>query len=126
MKGGDLGLDHKRTSTMTTTHVIEFSVNEQFQDSEQKYESIVESIIDQFVPAVGLTTGTCPNEIAARLMIELAFQIGATHTAQSVLSLLAAAADAAREGSLANEEATETTGSTDDYLLSLECSSVKH
>ena len=111
---------------MTTTHVIEFSVNEQFQDSEQKYESIVESIIDQFGPAVGLTTGTCPYEFAARLMIELAFQIGATHTAQSVLSLLAAAADAAREGSLAYEEAVETTGSTDDYLLSLECSSVKH
>ena len=126
MNGGDLGLDHKRTSPMTTTHVIEFSVNEQFQDSEQKYESIVESIIDQFVPAVGLTTGTCPNEIAARLMIELAFQIGATHTPQSVLSLIAAATDAALEGSLACEAADEPTGSMDDYLFGLDCSPVKH
>lgn len=59
-------------------------------------------------------------------MIELAFQIGETHTAQSALSLLAAAADAAREGSLAFEAADETTGSADEYLLGLDCSPVKH
>ena len=75
---------------MTATYTIKFSVNETILDSEEKTEAIVESIIDEFIPAVAMTTGACPDEIAVRLMIELSFQIGATHSPASILGLLAA------------------------------------
>ena len=42
---------------MTTTYTIEFSVSETILNSDEKSEAIVESIIDEFIPAVAMTTG---------------------------------------------------------------------
>ena len=53
---------------MTATHVIEFSVSEIMAEAENRYDALVDTIVEQFVPAVGITTGTCPDELAARLM----------------------------------------------------------
>ena len=85
---------------MTTTYTIEFSVSETILNSDEKSEAIVESIIDEFIPAVAMTTGACPEEIAVRLMIELSFQIGATHSPASILGVLAAITEAAMRGEI--------------------------
>jgi hypothetical protein len=111
---------------MTTTPTIEFSVSETVLESDDKYEAIVESIIDKFVPAVGMTTGTCPHELAARLMIELAFQIGATHSANSALDLLVAVTDAARAGQAAALETQNACDHPEEVLMDLECMPGKH
>jgi hypothetical protein len=111
---------------MTATHVIEFSISDFTNEAENRYDVLVDTIVEQFVPAVGLTTGTCPDELAARLMIELAYQVGATHSSQSILSLLAAVADAARAGQEASEGSNEQSEDPDQMLFDLECSPSKH
>ena len=116
----------KGTSAMTATHVIEFSVSEIMAEAENRYDALVDTLVEQFVPAVGITTGTCPDELAARLMIELAYQVGATHSSQSILALLAAVTDAARAGQEASEGSDEQSDDPDQLLLDLECSPVKH
>jgi hypothetical protein len=115
-----------REQPMTTTHTIEFSVSDTILDSDEKCEAIVESIIDEFVPAVGITTGTCPDEIAVRLMIELAFQIGATHSANAVLDLLVAVTDAARAGQAAALETHYACDHPEQDLIDMECVPGKH
>ena len=112
---------------MSTTHVIEFSVSDLISDHEEKCGAIVDTIIDQFVPAVGETTGTNPDELAALLMIELAFQMGATHSPQSIMGMLAAVADAARAGlEAASNQENEIPDPIEQSLLDMECPIVKH
>lgn len=111
---------------MTAVHVIEFSVSDTLSNLDDKCEAIVDSIIEQFVPAVGLTTGTCPEELSARLLIELAFHLGSTHSSISIMSMLGAVADAAREG---HETATKFQNRSDlkvQALIDIDCPPVKH
>ena len=111
---------------MTTTHVIEFSVSDTITDHVEKCEAIVDTIIDQFVPAVSMTTGTSPDELTARLMIELAFQMGATHSPSSIMSMLGAVADAARAGLEAASNIGELPDPSDQALLDMDCPPIKH
>ena len=106
---------------MTATYTIEFSVNDTIFDSDEKSEAIVESIIDEFIPAVAMTTGACPDEIAVRLMIELSFQIGATHSPASILGVLAAMTEAARAGQAVAVEEEGSSNVSDDALSDMEC-----
>ena len=111
---------------MTATYTIEFSVNETILDSDERCEAIVESIIDEFIPAVAMTTGACPDEIAVRLMIELSFQIWATHSPASILSVLAAITEAARAGQAAAVEEDASSKVTEEALSDMECAPGMH
>ena len=111
---------------MTATYTIEFSVHETILDSDEKSEAIVESIIDEFIPAVAVTTGACPDEIAVRLMIELSFQIGATHSPASILGVLAAITEAARAGQAAAVEEVGSSKVTEEALSDMECAPGTH
>jgi hypothetical protein len=110
------------------THTVEFSVHDASQDPEEKYGRLIEAILDQFVPAVSQISGTSADELSARLFVELAFQIGATHSAKSALALLSAAHEAAMAGQDQSDDVGETGIESDgDLRLSeLECSPVRH
>ena len=101
-------------------------MNETILDSDEKSEAIVESIIDEFIPAVAMTTGACPDEIAVRLMIELSFQIGATHSPASILGVLAAISEAARAGQSAAVEEDASSKVTEEALSGMECAPGTH
>lgn len=110
------------------THTVEFSVHDASPDLEERYGRLIEAILDQFVPAVSQISGTSSDELAARLFVELAFQIGATHSSRSALALLAAAHEAAMAGQDQADDVSETEieSEADRRLNELECSPVRH
>lgn len=110
------------------THTVEFSVHDASQDPEERYGRLIEAILDQFVPAVSQISGTSADELSARLFVELAFQIGATHSPKSALALLAAAHEAAMAGQDQADDLAEPEieNEADRRLSELECSPVRH
>lgn len=108
------------------THTVEFSVHDASPDLEERYGRLIEAILDQFVPAVSQISGTSADELAARLFVELSFQIGATHSSRSALALLAAAHEAAMAGQDQADETPELETDADRYLNELECSPIRH
>ena len=110
------------------THTVEFSVHDASQDPEERYGRLIEAILDQFVPAVSQISGTSADELAARLFVELAFHIGASHSPKSALALLAAAHEAALAGQdqLDDMAESEIDDDADRHLSELECSPVRH
>lgn len=110
------------------THTVEFSVHDASADPEERYGRLIEAILDQFVPAVSQISGTSADELAARLFVELAFQIGATHHPKSALALLSAAHEAAMAGQDQTDDVAETDmeSEADRRLIELACSPVRH
>lgn len=110
------------------THSVEFSVQDGSLDPEERYGRLIEAILDQFVPAVSQISGTSADELAARLFVELAYQIGATHHPKSTLALLSAAHEAALSGQDQSDDSNELETETDAefQLRELSCSPVRH
>lgn len=110
------------------THTVEFSVHDASPDLEERYGRLIEAILDQFVPAVSQVSGTSADELSARLFVELAFQIGATHSPKSALALLSAAHDAVMAGQDQAEDLAdpEIESEADRRLSDLACSPVRH
>jgi hypothetical protein len=110
------------------THTVEFSVHDASPDLEERYGSLIEAILDQFVPAVSQISGTCSDELAARLFVELAYQIGATHSPKSALALLSAAHEAALAGQdqIDEDAESEFENEADRQFAELACSPVRH
>lgn len=110
------------------THTVEFSVLDASPDLEERYGRLIEAILDQFVPAVSQVSGTSADELSARLFVELAFQIGATHSPKSALALLSAAHDAVMAGQDQAEDLAdpEIESEADRRLTDLACSPVRH
>lgn len=110
------------------THTVEFSVHDASPDLEERYGRLIEAILDQFMPAVSQVSGISADELAARLFVELAFQIGATHHPKSALALLSAA----HEATLAGQDQTDETAEpeiesdSDREFIDLACSPVRH
>ena len=110
------------------THTVEFSVHDTSPDLEERYGRLIEAILDQFVPAVSQISGTCSDELVARLFVELAFQIGATHNPKSALALLSAAHEAVLAGQDQIDDVSEPDidNEADRELAELVCSPVRH
>lgn len=110
------------------THTVEFSVHDTSPDPEERYGSLVQAILDHFVPAVSEISGISANELAARLFVELAFQVGATHCPKSTLALLSAAHEAAMAGQDQSDDAMapDIESESDQHLSDLPCSPVRH
>lgn len=88
--------------------------------------SLIRLSINLFPPLEKLLVQN-PDELAALLMIELAFQMGATHSPQSIMGMLAAVADAARAGlEAASNQENEIPDPIEQSLLDMECPIVKH
>ena len=110
------------------THTVEFSVHDASPDLEERYGRLIEAILDQFVPAVSQVSGTSSDELVARLFVELAFQIGATHHPKSALALLSAAHEAALAGQDQADDVSEPEieDEADRQFAELACSPVRH
>jgi hypothetical protein len=113
---------------MSNTKVIEFVISENYPSIDNRMESAIDAIVDQFIPSVASVAELEFPELAARLMLELAVVVGASHDTRSVMQLASAAVNCLNDGhnDASDAAGTELVDEQDQLLLDMECSTVFH
>ncbi len=96
-----------------TDRTLQFVLSDLPDDDEIKKERLSEAISDQLLPALAEAAHVSSAELAAHAIVDLAYIVGFTHRPEDSVTLLAAVAEAIRNG-MADYAEEAKSGTTED------------